>query len=223
MSHLISDEFDENHSNDNTHEIIHDNQKYTFRNIDYSKELLMSDFIPIDVQPLGHEVKRKKDDTKKQSKKLKQSNTCCLRSKVVINDGLQEIEDVELAQKFSRYIAKGNNVLQVGSGTKKFQVVQTKDNKFHLKKWNTTGSEFQVVFNDLPTDNIELERILSDAIQTALDMIFANTGKHDRIQITVDHQDLDQPIQIPYLSRNEITEELILTRKEKVCQSKKTL
>jgi hypothetical protein len=128
-----------------------------------------------------------------------------------------------LVQLFSKYIDKGNNVLQVGGNTEQFQVIQTKDNKHHYKKWNTTGSEFQIVFKDLPSDNMELERILSRAIQTALDMIFRNTGKHDRVQITIDHQDLDQPIQIPYLARNEITEELILTRIEQVCQSKKTL
>jgi hypothetical protein len=206
-----------------THEIIFKNNKYTFKDVDYSRELEMNDFMPISVESLNATCKRKIQVSENESKKMKSSPQNSQRIKAVINDGLQEIEDVELLQLFSNYIDRGNNVLQVGGGTKKFQVVQTKDNKQHYKKWNTTGSEFQVVFRDLPTDNIELERILSDAIQTALDMIFENTGRHDRVQITIDHQDLDQPIQIPYLARNEITEELILTRIEQVCQSKKTL
>jgi hypothetical protein len=73
--------------------------------------------------------KKKHDFEKMTAEEIKN-----LRKKIAVSDGFEEIEEEGLIRLFAKYYEKENNVLQIGGGSKKFEVIQTKDNRNHFKK-----------------------------------------------------------------------------------------
>ena len=66
-------------------------------------------------------------------------------------------------------------------------------------------------------------QLQDNALQFIIDKIFVKTKAKDKVSIVINHDCLDNPILIPYMFREQLTPEVVMTRIAQVCQSQKEL
>jgi hypothetical protein len=120
-----------------------------------------------------------------------------LKQHVAVTDGYEDIEDEQMIRRFARFYAAGHNVLQVGGArTQYYKLVRTRQNKEHIKKWNATGDEYQLVFQHLPDyDREEVETIIRNAFTHIIETIFRDASRNNRAPILIEQPSLDSQFQ----------------------------
>ena len=97
-------------------------------------------------------------------------------------------------------------------------------NKRYLHKFRYEGHYFEIGFKDLPTNITILNEITYACFDKILQLSFSSSKPNDQVRIVIEHPSIpDQPISLPYMRRDELNAQLILTAIALVAQSNKEL
>ena len=97
-------------------------------------------------------------------------------------------------------------------------------NERYISKFCYYGYHYEIGFKNLPQDLQILNDITYACIDFALKKSFNKAKKNDMVRIVIEHPSIaTQPISLPYMLRDELTTEMILTAIALVAQSKKEL
>ena len=89
-------------------------------------------------------------------------------------------------------------------------------------RFKESNINYEVSFKDLPNNHQILQDIFYGCIDKLINFSFSE-NPNSMTRITIYHDDLETPIGFPYMHRNDITTEMIMSRFLLVSQSKKEL
>ena len=98
------------------------------------------------------------------------------------------------------------------------EIVTDTDDDFSLdkitnkefKKFNTQRSNYNIVFKNTPDNFLESIEYLTNVMEKLVIKLKGDHKDYDRMSIHMDHPELENPINIPFMKINEITGEMIM-------------
>ena len=87
--------------------------------------------------------------------------------------------------------------------------------------FNTNVTTYELKFtHNMHSDHLpDIYKHIYDAIEMLLHYVLSQAGSRDLIRIVLHNQDLDYPIQIPFMKKENVSAELFLSEIECVLQS----
>ncbi|XP_028517608.1 uncharacterized protein LOC110247906 [Exaiptasia diaphana] len=90
----------------------------------------------------------------------------------------------------------------------------------NVQKFKTRGMNYDVQFSDIAAHGVdELHPILNNAFEGIIDDITTGMPAHDQVRLVLSTNQLDYPIALPFMRRDQLTAERLLSRVEQVLQS----
>ena len=85
-------------------------------------------------------------------------------------------------------------------------------NRRYFHKFRYEGHYFEVGFQNLPTNITILNQITYSCFEKILNLSFNASKPNDQVRIVIEHPSIaEQPISLPYMRRDELNAQLILT------------
>ena len=111
--------------------------------------------------------------------------------------------------------------IQTGKGSRK-RHAEASASQSEMKKFNTTGLDYKIQFNDLQVRGIlDVLSWLHQVFDSLLDRVTEVIAMHDQVRFMHSHQ-LEYPISLTLMPREKLTVERILAEIERVIQSNDT-
>ena len=114
-----------------------------------------------------------------------------------------------------------NSLIKPLVSNKNFKIIQT--NTKNVKKFNASTTNYQVIFQDVPTEFVDSLFYMNEIMQLLVKSIVSQTDKRDKIKITIDHPVLSEIIELPFVFAGDLTSSMIMSEISKVVQSNKIL
>ena len=87
-------------------------------------------------------------------------------------------------------------------------------------KFNTTGTDFSVQFNDLNIHGVlKVVPVLNHAFKHLFDHLTTDMAPSDQVQLILNSHQLDKSISLPFMTKEKLTLERFLAAVERVIQS----
>jgi len=98
-----------------------------------------------------------------------------------------------------------------------------KVSEVNVHKFKTRGMNYDIQFNNIDASGVdELHPVLEEAFDGMIDDIVAGMPGHDQVGMVLHTTQLDNPIELPFMRRDQLTANHILSRVEQVLQSHET-
>ena len=110
--------------------------------------------------------------------------------------------------------------IQTGKGSRK-RHAEASASQSEMKKFNTTGLDYKIQFNDLQVRGIlDVLSRLHQVFDSLLDRVTEGVAMHDQVRFIMHSPQLEYPISLPFMPREKLTVERTLAEIERVIQSK---
>ena len=134
----------------------------------------------------------------------------------------EKIDEVPIepheALKIEEIIKKLKDCVQFGSALQYYDI--KKVNERQIKKFMQTSANYMIKFKNLPNNFHDLQQILYNSVDEILNNMFS---QRSYVRLVIFHDALDTPIGLPFMKREDLTTEMVLTRFFQVSQSKRDL
>ena len=134
----------------------------------------------------------------------------------------ENIDNVSISScekiKIDELVQQLKESVQYGSALQYYDI--KKLNERQIKKFMQTSANYMIKFKNLPNNFHDLQQILYNSVDEILNNMLS---QRSYVRLVIFHEALDTPIGLPFMKREDLTTEMVLTRFFQVSQSKRDL